>query len=206
MKKRTSSNSRKMISAMQISLDGFVADTEGQTDWIDSWADAIGLIDNVDMFLLGGRMFPGYADYWGSIDDDPGRIAPNPEVPSQQGRPPSESEIAYARLAAKTPHVVLSTTIKSVAWPSQTQIIRDVEELRRMKDTPGKNTYVVGGAGLVSSLMDADLIDELRLIVHPVILGGGQPLFKVARKHPLRFVQTQSDKSGRVILTYRVEQ
>jgi dihydrofolate reductase len=199
----TANTSRKMISAMQISLDGFVEDTDGKTDWVDSWADAIQLIDDVDMFLLGGHMYPGYGEYWGSINEDPQRIPPNPEVPSQEGRLPSSSEIEYARLAAQTPHVVLSTTLKSVSWPTKTQIVRDIAGLRELKDTPGKNTYVVGGAGLVASLMDADLIDELRLIVHPVVLGGGKPLFKDVQRHSLEFVGAQPGKSGRVILTYR---
>jgi dihydrofolate reductase len=198
----TVNTSRKMISAMQVSLDGFVADTDGKTDWIDSWADAIQLIDDVDTFLLGGNMYPGYGEYWGSIHADPKSIPPNPEVPSQEGRLPSSSEIAYARFAAQTPHVILSTKLKSVSWP-RAQIVRDLAELRALKGTPGKNTYVVGGAGLVASLMDADLIDELRLIVHPVVLGGGKPLFKDVRRHSLDFVQAQPGKSGRVILTYR---
>jgi dihydrofolate reductase len=198
----TVNTSRKMISAMQISLDGFVADTDGKTDWIDSWADAIQLIDNIDTFLLGGNMYPGYGEYWGSIHANPKGIPPNPEVPSQERRLPSGSEIAYARFAAQTPHIVLSTRLKSVSWPSA-QIVRDLTELRTLKGTPGKNTYVVGGAGLVASLMDADLIDELRLIVHPVVLGNGKPLFKDVQRHSLDFVQAQPGKSGRVILTYR---
>jgi dihydrofolate reductase len=192
-----------MISAMQVSLDGFVEDTEGKTDWVDSWADAIQLIDDVDMFLLGGHMYPGYGEYWGSIYADPQRIPPNPEVPSQEGRLPTDNEIAYAKLAAQTPHVILSTTVSSVSWPSKAQIVRDLAEVRALKDTPGKNTYVVGGAGLVASLMDADLIDELRLIVHPVVVGGGKPLFKDVRRHSLEFVGAQPGRSGRVILTYR---
>ncbi len=198
----TTNSSRKMISAMQISLDGFVEDTNGKTDWVDSWADAIQLIDDVDTFLLGGRMYPGYGEYWGSIFTDPKRIPPNPEVPSQEGRLPSSSEIAYARLAAQTPHVVLSNKLKSASWPNA-QIVRDLNEVRALKSMPGKSIYVVGGAGLVASLMDADLIDELRLIVHPVIVGSGKPLFKDVRRHSLEFVQAQSGKSGRVILTYR---
>jgi dihydrofolate reductase len=198
----TANTSRKMISAMQVSLDGFIEDADGKTDWVDSWADAIQLIDDVDMFLLGGHMYPGYGEYWGLIHADPQRIPPLPEVPSQQGRLPSSSEIAYARLAAQTPHVVLSTTLKSVSWP-KAQIVRDLAEVRALKGTPGKNTYVVGGAGLVASLMDADLIDELRLIVHPVVVGGGKPLFKGVRRHSLELVQAQPSKSGRVILTYR---
>jgi dihydrofolate reductase len=59
----------------------------------------------------------------------------------------------------------LSTTLKSVSWPTA-QIIRDVAELRNLEGQPGKNMYVVGGATLVASLLNEDLIDELRLIVH----------------------------------------
>jgi dihydrofolate reductase len=191
-----------MISAMQVSLDGFVEDLDGNADFVDSWADAIQLIDDVDMFLLGGHMYPDYGEYWESIHLDPGRALSNPELPSQQGRLPSSDEIAYARLAAQTPHVVLSTTLKTVPWP-KAQIVRDLADVQALKSTPGKNTYVVGGAGLVASLMDAGLIDELRLIVHPIILGSGKPLFKCIRQHTLEFVGAQPGKSGRVILTYR---
>jgi dihydrofolate reductase len=190
-----------MISAMQVSLDGFVEDSDGKTDWIDSWADAIQLIDDVDMFLLGGRMFPGYGEYWGSIHADPQRIPPNPEVPSQGNRAPTTNEIAYAQLAARTPHVVLSTTLETVSWPT-TEIVRDLAAIRALKNKPGKNIYVVGGAGLVASLMDADLIDELRLIVHPIIIGSGKSLFNDARRHSLGLVRAEPGKSGRVILTY----
>jgi dihydrofolate reductase len=195
-------SSRKFISAMQISLDGFVEDADGKTDWVETWAEAIQLIDDVDTFLLGGKMYPGYGEYWGSIHRDPQRIPDNPEVPSQEGRLPTTKEIEYARLAAQTPHIVLSTTLKSVEWPSA-QVVRDLAELRALKNTPGKNTYVVGGAGLVASLMDAGLIDELRLIIHPVVVGSGKPLFKDVRRHSLELVNAQTGKSGRVILTYR---
>ncbi len=200
--KKMTDNYRKMISAMQVSLDGFIEDSKGQTDFVESWADAIQLIDDVDMFLLGGHMYPGYGEYWESIYTDPQRIPPNPEVPSQQGRMPSSSEIAYARFAVQTPHVVLSTTLNSVSWP-KAQIVRNLDELRALKGTQGKNIYVVGGAGLVASLMDADLIDELRLIVHPIVLGSGKPLFKDVRRHPLELIQVQPGKNGQVILTYR---
>ena len=202
MEEVINNTSRKMISEMQVSLDGFVEDTDGKTEWVDSWADAIQFIDQVDMFLLGGRMYPSYGEYWRSIYANPQCMPPSPEVPSQEGRVPSSSEIAYARLAAQTPHVVLSTTLKSVSWP-KAQIVRDIAELRAMKATPGKNTYVVGGAGLVASLMDADLIDELRLIVHPVVVGGGKQLFNGVRRHSLELIDAQPSKSGRVILTYR---
>jgi dihydrofolate reductase len=106
-------------------------------------------------------------------------------------------------LAAKTPHIVFSTTLKSVSWP-RAQIIRDVAELRTLKGQPGKNMYVVGGATLVASLLNEDLIDELRLIVHPIVLSKGQALFSgVNKRLSLDLVQAKSTESGRVIVTYR---
>jgi dihydrofolate reductase len=142
-------------------------------------------------------MYPDYGEYWEAIHANPGR------VPPFQDRIPSKSEVAYARLAARTPHVVLSTTLKGVSWPAA-QIIRSVAELRTLKAQPGKNMYVVGGATLVASLLNEGLIDELRLIVHPTVLGRGQALFGgVGKRLSLDLVQAKSTESGRVIVTYR---
>jgi len=191
-----SNTERKMIAALQVSLDGFTQGPNGEKDWVDSWADALALIPDVDTFVLGGRMYPDYGEYWKSIHD-------NPEHVTYQERIPSKSEIAYARLAAKTPHIVLSTTLKSVSWPTA-QIVQDVAELRTVKGQPGKNMYVVGGATLVATLLNEGLIDELRLIVHPVVLGKGQGLFSgVNQRLSLDLVEAKSTDSGRVIVTYR---
>ena len=191
-----SSTERKMIAALQVSLDGFTQGPNGEKDWVDSWADALALIPDVDTFVLGGRMYPGYGEYWKSIHDDPERV-------TYQERIPSKDEIAYARLAAKTPHIVLSTTLETVSWPAA-QIVRDVAKLRTLKRQPGKNMYVVGGATLVASLLNEGLIDELRLIVHPVVLGKGQALFDgVNQRLSLDLVEAKSTDSGRVVVTYR---
>jgi dihydrofolate reductase len=190
-----------MIAALQVSLDGLIQGPNGEKDWVYSWAEAIELIPDVDTFVLGGRMYPDYGEYWKSIHANPERIPPFQE------RIPSKSEIAYARLAAKTPHIVLSTTLKSVSWPTTQKIIRDVAELRTLKGQPGKNMYVVGGATLVASLLNEGLIDELRLIVHPIVLGKGHALFGgVNRRLSLDLVQAKSTESGKVIVTYRTSE
>jgi dihydrofolate reductase len=192
-----SGRARRMIAALQVSLDGFTEGANGEKDWVDSWADAIALIPDVDTFVLGGRMYPGYGDYWKAIDD-------NPDEVTYQARVPSKNEIAYARLAARTPHVVVSATLETVSWPAA-RIIRDVAELRTLKAQPGKNIYVVGGATLVASLLNEGLIDELRLIVHPVVLGKGRALFGGVNKPlSLELVQTTSTESGTVIVMYRI--
>jgi dihydrofolate reductase len=193
-----SQSSRKMIAALQVSLDGFIQGPDGEKDWADSWASALQLIPDVDTFVLGGRMYPDYGAYWESIEANPDR------VPPFQEQIPTKSEVAYARLAATTPHIVLSTTLASVSWPPTAQVIRDVAELRTLKSRPGKNMYVVGGATLVATLLNENLIDELRLIIHPVVLGKGQGLFSdVTGRLLLDLVQARANESGRVIVTYR---
>jgi dihydrofolate reductase len=191
--------SRMMIAALQISLDGFTQGPDrGEADWVDSWADALQLIPEVDAFVQGGGMYPGYGEYWEAIYTNPER------VPPYQTRLPYEREIAYARLAATTPHHVVSTTRDRVSWPPTARIVRGIDEIRTLKAQTGKNIYVVGGATLVASLLNADLIDELRLIVHPILLGGGKALFAgVSKRRALRLIQAEPTGAGRMILTYR---
>jgi dihydrofolate reductase len=141
-------------------------------------------------------MYPGYEQYWGAILANPHGVLPF------TGKVASEGEIAYARFAERTPHVVLSRTLDNVAWKN-TRIVRDVEEIRRMKQQPGKDMHAVGGATLIGSLMNQGLIDEFRLVMHPIILGGGKPLFKdVKERHALRFLDAKPLESGLVRLTY----
>jgi dihydrofolate reductase len=188
-----------MIAALQVSLDGFTQGTDrGEADWVDSWADALALVPEVDTFVQGAGMYPGYGDYWKAIHDHPER------VPPFSTRAPTEREVAYAKFAAKTPHFVLSKTLASVDWPPTAHIVRDVTELHTLKSRPGRNVYVVGGPTLVTTLLNANLLDELRLIVHPLLLGGGRALFAgVEERRALTFVSSTPSTSGRVILTYR---
>jgi dihydrofolate reductase len=108
----------------------------------------------------------------------------------------SKNEIAYARLADETPHLVVSTTLEKAAWKT-TGSVRDLEEIRRLKQQHGKDMHVVGGATLVSSLMNEGLIDELGLMVNPLVLGGGKALCKdVKERHALKLVQAKPFRSG----------
>jgi dihydrofolate reductase len=188
-----------MIAALQISLDGFTqGEDRGEPSWVDSWTDALELIPDVDTFVQGAGMYPGYGAYWEAIYNDPQK------PPPFQDRLPTDREIAYARKAATTPHLVVSKTLDRVAWPPTARVVRDIAELRKVKHQPGGNIYVVGGATLVTSLLNAGLIDELRLIVHPVLLGGGKSLFAgVDKRRWLTLVSAVSTSAGRVVLTYR---
>jgi dihydrofolate reductase len=96
----------------------------------------------------------------------------------------------------------LSKTLEKVAWKT-TRIVRNAEEIGKMKQQPGKDIYSVGGAALVPSLMNLGLIDQLRLMVNPLVLGGGKALFKdLEKRSALKLVHAKPLKSGKVNLTY----
>src|SRR5262245_5045699 len=173
---------RKAIAALQVSLDGFIEGPNGELDWTlaedeETWRDVFEMLSDVDTFILGRVMYPGYEQYWLAVLADPDGILPF------SGRVPTENEIKYARLADRTPHIVVSRTLDKVAW-NTVRIVRNLEEIRKLKQEPGNDMHVLGGATLISSLMNVGLIDELRLLVNPLILGGGKALFKdVKERH-----------------------
>jgi dihydrofolate reductase len=186
---------RKIIAAQRVSVDGFIEGLKGEVDWVDTWEDPFDLPPHVDTCILGRGMYPGYENYWGVILANPEGILPF------TGKVATKGEIAYARFTQRTPHIVLSRTMDNCAW-NNTRIVRDIEEIRRMKHQPGKDIYAVGGGTLVGSLMNQRLIDELRLLVHPIVLGGGKALFKdVTERHTLTFLGAKALGSGLVPLT-----
>ena len=187
---------RKLIAAFRVSLDGIVEGPNGQNDWVDSWEDTFDLMPQIDAIVLGGGMYPGYEQYWSAVHADPQGAMPF------TGRAATAGEVEYARFAHATPHVVVSTTLDTVSWET-TRIVRDVEEIRAMKEQPGKDIYAVGGPTLVASLMNSGLVDELRLDVHPIVLGGGKALFKdVKERLSLRLLDAKPLESGLVRLSY----
>ncbi|MGH9975874.1 MAG: dihydrofolate reductase family protein, partial [Nitrososphaeraceae archaeon] len=142
---------RKIIAALQVSVDGFIEGPNGEVDWAmmedeEAWKDIFEMLTHVDTFILGRNMYPGYEQYWLAVLTDPGGILPF------SGRAASKNEISYARLADSKEHIVLSNTLDKVSWKT-TRIVRNVEDIRKMKQQPGKDIYAVGGAMLVCSLM-----------------------------------------------------
>jgi dihydrofolate reductase len=190
--------SRLFIAALQVSLDGYLQGADGEVDWVDSWSDALSLVPGADAAVLGGGMYPGYETLWGSIAADPRSGA------AMLGREVTEGEADYAHWTQRTPHYVVSTTLEKVSWETA-HLVRNVSGLRSLKERPGGTVYVIGGAALVASLLNEGLVDEVRLIVHPVILGGGKsPFAGVKEQRTFRLVQTSAGRTGRVILIYQV--
>lgn len=186
---------RNIISAMQVSVDGYIEDSEGKLDWVESWEDEYDLLDRVDLCVLGSVMYPGYEQYWTAALD------PKSTLPFS-GKHPTSGEFQYAKWASQTPHIVVSRKPMRVTWKN-TRVISDLEEIRKLKQGPGKDIHVVGGALLVSSMMNLGLIDEIKLMINPILLGGGKALFRdLTARHPLKLANAEPLQSGKVSLTY----
>ncbi len=189
---------RKLIAGMQSSLDGRIGGADGYADWVEAWSDHYDVSSRTDACLLGAGMYPGYEQYWSAVQNAPDQPLP------MTGKLPTPGEIEYAQFAAKTPHYVLSSTLSSAAWP-KTQFVHDLEEVRSMKQRQGKDIYLIGGARMVASLLDAGLVDELNLDIYPLLAGPGTGLFATTqhrRQFELRNVRQLP--GGRVSLTYAV--
>lgn len=189
---------RKLIAGMKISVDGKIEGSGGYADWVQAWSEDYGLTPEIDACVLGGGMYPGYEQYWTAIQHAPDKPLP------MTGKLPLPAEIQWGHVAAQTPHYVLSRTLTSARWP-KTSFVRGLEDIAALKHQPGKDIYLVGGARTTASLIDAGLVDELRLIAYPLIAGEGKALFATTeRRRGLELRKVQPLQDGRVRLIYGI--
>ncbi len=189
---------RKLIAGMKLSVDGKVEGSEGYADWVEAWSEDYGLMPQIDACLLGAGMYPGYEQYWTGIQNEPDKPA------WITGKPPTPAEVEWARFSARTPHYVLTSTLTSALWPN-TSFIRSLEDIAALKQQSGKDIYLVGGARTTSSLIDAGLVDEFRIIVYPLIAGEGKALFATTEhRRGLELRKVQQLQGGRVSLIYGI--
>lgn len=187
---------RRLIAAMKVSLDGRIEGAQGYADWVDAWSEDYGLTSQIDACLLGGGMYPGYEQYWSGLQAEPDKPA------WITGAPPTPGELEWASFAARTPHYVLSRTLDQAAWPL-TRFLRSLEEVAALKRAPGKDIYLMGGGRVAASLIDAGLVDELRLIAHPLIAGQGKPFLSELRQgRALELRKAEPMAGGRLGLSY----
>jgi dihydrofolate reductase len=189
---------RKLIAGMKISVDGKIEGPEGTADWVDAWSDDYGVTPQIDACVLGGGMYPGYEYYWTAIRNEPDKPV------WITGSAPTPAEVEWACVAAQTPHYVLSNSLTTAVWPN-TRFVRNLDDIAALKQQPGKDIYVIGGARTAASLIDAGLVDELRLLVYPLIAGEGKPLFpSTQQRRRLELRTSRQLPDGRVSLIYGV--
>jgi dihydrofolate reductase len=181
---------RKLIYSMGVSLDGFIAGPDGEIDW-SAPDEELHRFHNQQMRETGaqlcGRRLYEVMTYWETADENPSA---------------AEYELEFARIWKDTPKIVFSKTLEKVE--GNARLVKDsaAEEVARLKEQPGKN-LAVGGAGLASTFMKLGLIDEYRLFVSPVVLGGGTPYFPALDERiNLELVETRTFGSRVVYVRY----
>lgn len=143
-------------------------------------------------------MYPGYENYWTALQNEPGTPA------WITGTPPTPAELEWAGFIKQIPHYVLSNTLTTTLWPN-TRFLRRLDEVKALKEQPGKDIYLVGGAKTTTSLIETGLVDELRVIVYPLIAGEGKALFATTeRRHGLDLRKVEQLTNGRVRLIYAI--
>jgi dihydrofolate reductase len=189
---------RNLITAMKVSVDGKFEGPQGYADWVAGWSDDYGLTPEVDACVLGAGMYRGYEPYWTQIQNHPDQVHP------VTGAVPTAAEVEWADFAGRVPHYVVSSTQTSAAWP-QTRFLRSLDELGTLKREQGKDIYLMGGGAITAAAIDAGLVDEIRLIVYPLIAGGEKALFTPsAIRRPLELRKAEQLPDGRLSLIYGI--
>jgi dihydrofolate reductase len=177
---------------MIVSLDGFIEGPGAELDWFEDgdpeferYCDE--MLDSVGLALYGRKSYELMLSYW-----------PNAEL-----HPRSPAELAFSRKMNALPKLVVSRTLQGAEW-NNTRVVRDnlAQTIGDLKRQEGKPIVAWGGAGLVNSLSELGLVDEYRLIVHPVLLGRGTPLFRAEVRQKLRLTRTTQLGQKLVVLCY----
>jgi dihydrofolate reductase len=182
---------RKLIYSMGVSLDGFIAGPGGAIDW-SAPDEELHRFHNQQTRELGallcGRRLYEVMTYWETADENPSA---------------AEHELEFARIWKNLPKIVFSKTLEKVEGNARLVSDDVAEEVARLKEQPGGD-LAVGGAGLASTCIELGLVDEYRLFVSPVVLGGGTPYFPALDERiDLELVETQTFGSRVVYVRYR---
>jgi dihydrofolate reductase len=182
---------RKLIYSMGVSLDGFIAGRGGEIDW-SAPDEELHRFHNEQTRELGaqlcGRRLYEEMVYWETADENPSA---------------AEHELEFARTWKRLPKIVFSKTLQTVEGNARLATDGVAEEVARLREQPGMD-LAVGGAGLAGTCMKLDLIDEYRLFVSPVVLGGGTPFFSALDERiNLELVETRTFGARVVYVRYR---
>jgi dihydrofolate reductase len=183
---------RKVIYSMGTSLDGYIAGPDGDFEWAAP-DEELHRFHNEQTrelggHLLGRRLYETMV-YWETADQDPAA---------------TEVTVEFARIWQSLPKIVFSKTLETVQGNSRLVMDGVAEEVARLKEQDGRD-LAVGGAGLASSLAKLGLIDEYRLFVNPVVVGGGTPFFPALEKPiNLELVETRTFGSRVLYMRYRL--
>ena len=181
---------RKLYMFNLMTLDGFFSGPNGEIDWHNVDAEfhefAVAQLGNTDTILFGRKTYELMAEFW----------------PTEQA---IEMDPIIAGIMNSIAKVVFSTTVSRSEWNNSRVAGRNIiQEIKSLKETPGKDIAIFGSANLCASLIDEGLIDEFRILINPVVLREGVPLFHNL-KSPLKLtlVAARTFASGNVLVIYQ---
>lgn len=184
-------HNRQVIYSMMVSLDGYIESRDGAIDWSvpdeELHQHFNDFEQEIDTHLYGRRMYENMAGYWTNAGDNPQAAAVEKE---------------YACIWNQSEKIVFSTTLERVG--ENARVIRDnlPEAIRTLKAEEGRDMDL-GGASIAASFIEHDLVDEYRLYIHPVVLGGGKRMFpELLKQRELRLLETRQFGCGVVLLRY----
>jgi dihydrofolate reductase len=185
---------RKLFHFVHQSVDGYIQGPNGEFDWPEMGPELSAysqvLDDEVDAILYGRVVWDMMSWYW-------------PQAESISNHP---HDLEYAPRWRVKPKLVASRTLSEAGWNTQVLGADLIERLTALKAEPGKDIVLMGGAKLAADLAREGLLDEYRIVVHPVLLGGGQPLFEEQKDRVrLSLVETRSFDSGAVMMRFAVD-
>jgi dihydrofolate reductase len=177
---------------MQMSLDGFIEGPKREFDWPVVREELFKYVNDelpgMGVFLYGRKVYEMMVNFWATADANPSSSA---------------DHVAFARVWKAMPKMVFSKTLERAGW--NTAVVRETiaEEVAKLKRQPGNDLVLFGGADIASTFAGLGPIDEYRLFVHPVVLGGGKPLFgRSDDRLSLRFFDARTFDPGVVLLRY----
>ncbi len=184
---------RKLKLQVQMSIDGFIAGPNGETDWmVGNWDGELkkyvyNLTRPVDCIVIGRNLAGNFIDSW-------------------QDRHRENSEDVFARKMVDTPKLVFSRTLNTITWKNTKLVKGDLyEEILRMKKKNGKDIIAYGGVIFLSSLIKTGLVDEYNLFINPVVLGDGKSIFRDSEFARFNLVYSTSFDCGITALCYTRE-
>ena len=189
---------RKIAAIENMTLDGFADSQEGLGfEWTArAYADEVDRYSNehvradIDMAMYGRATYLGMQGFWSKMLDSP------------DGTP---TERAHAEWVNNVDKVVFSTTLESADWTNSRLISGDVaQEVATLKAQAGGTIAIYASPRLVQGFVEAGLIDEFRLLVHPVTLGRGTPLFHDKAKLDLELLESRLSTRARLYVRYQV--
>ncbi|SDW07062.1 dihydrofolate reductase family protein [Paenibacillus sp. CF384] len=187
---------RKLVLFMHVSLDGYATDSNGGLGWIpyneelEKYAEEV--VAEVGSPVYGSTTYRLMESYWPSLLDDPDA---------------SKHDVEHARWLQDVKKIVISGSMEHAEW-NNTMLIKDniAEEIKALKEQPGKNLVIFGSPGAAKTLLELGLIDEFLLTICPVILGGGKSVFHgEGEKIKLKLLSSRTFNSGIIAARYEVE-